>query len=140
MQIDYDYLKELLEAFAEAPRPTTDIEELKSRGIEYDSDQFLFHMEILQDKGLIEQPDGDPGIGVSRSVDGFVSWGAVPLRMTAAGHEFLDGMRNEAAMTVVKRDFKHAGIETVKAVFKAACEESAKLAVRALLFGGSPTA
>lgn len=139
MQIDYDYLKQLLEAFAAAPRPTTDIEELKNRGIEYDSDQFLFHMEILQDKGLIEQPDGDPGIGVSRSADGFVSWAAIPLRMTAAGHEFLDGMRNEKAMAVVKRDFKHAGIETVKTVFRAVCEESAKLAVRAMLGGSAPT-
>jgi hypothetical protein len=139
MQIDYDYLKEILEAFAAAPKPTTDIEELKRRGIDYKTDQFLFHMEILQDKAFIEQPDNGAGIGVQRSIDGYVSWGAVPLRLTATGHEFLDGMRNEQAMVVVKRDFKHAGIATVKAVFKAALDESAKLAVRALLTGGHNT-
>lgn len=139
MQIDYDYLKQVLEAFAAAPKPTTDIQELKRRGIDYNTDQFLFHMEILQDKGLIEQPDGSAGIGVQRSIDGFTSWGAVPLRLTAAGHEFLDGMRNERAMVVVRRDFKHAGIATVKAVFKAALDESAKLAVRALVSGGHGT-
>ena len=31
MQIDYDYLKQLLEAMTAAERPWTDIEELKAR-------------------------------------------------------------------------------------------------------------
>jgi hypothetical protein len=57
MQIDYDYLKQVLEAFAAAPRPTTDIEELEANGINCESDAFLFHMGILQDKGLVEQPN-----------------------------------------------------------------------------------
>lgn len=133
MQIDYDYLKQLLEAFAGAPGPTTDIHELQERGIPINDPQFLFHMEILQDKGLIGQPDGSRGIGVVRSVDGFVSWGAIPLRLTADGHEFLDGMRNENAMAVVKRDFKAAGIDTVKTVFRTILDESAKVAVRAFM-------
>jgi hypothetical protein len=95
MQIDYDHLKQLLEAFAAAPKPTTDIEELKHRGIDYQSDAFLFHTEILDDTGFVERADGDRGIGVLRSVDRFISWSAVPLRLTAAGHEFLGGLRNE---------------------------------------------
>jgi hypothetical protein len=33
MQIDYDYLKRLMEAFTEAPRPTTDIVELQKLGL-----------------------------------------------------------------------------------------------------------
>ena len=94
MQIDYDYLKQLLEAMAAAERPWTDIEELKVRGIDYESDQFLFHMEILCDNGLIRQPDGSSDIGMRLSADRIVSWAAVPLRLTAEGHEFLDGMRN----------------------------------------------
>ena len=135
MQIDNDYLKQLLEAFAAASSPTTDIEELKTRGLDYSTAQFLFHMEILQDKGLIAQADGDPYIGVLRSIDGHVSWGAVPLRLTAAGHEFLEGMRNEQAMAIVKRDFKHASIETMKTVFKSVLTETAAVTARAMIRG-----
>jgi hypothetical protein len=135
MQIDYDCLKQLLEAFAAAPRPTTDIEELKAAGLDYETDQFLFHMEILDDYRLIAQPDGDPGIGVQRSIDGYVVWGVIPLRLTAAGHEFLDGLRSKEAMAIVKASFKHASIETVKTVMKTVLEESAKAAVTVFMRG-----
>lgn len=137
MQIDYDYLKQLLEAMAAAERPWTDIEELKARGIDYESGQFLFHMKILCDKGLIRQMDGSSDIGVRFSVDHRVAWGAVPLRLTADGHEFLEGMRNKEAMALVTRDFKAAGIDTVKAIFRVALEESARIATKALFGHGA---
>jgi len=133
MQIDYDYLKNLLEAFAGAPRPTTDIEELKERGLDYETDQFLFHMEILADQDFIRQPDGDSGFGVFRSIDGHTSWSVLPLRLTADGHRFLDGLRDERAMAVIKKDFKHASIDTAKTIFKTVLEESVKGAVRAFI-------
>jgi hypothetical protein len=38
-------------------------------------------------------------------------------------------------MAVVKQKFKNAGIDTVKAVFKSMLEESAKMAVRAVVSG-----
>lgn len=139
MQIDYDYVKHLLEAFSAAPRPTTDIEELKAKGIIYESDDFLFHMEILRDKGLVERADGERNVGAQRSVDGFISWSAVPLRLTAAGHEFLDGLRNPQAMTVLKQKFAHAGIDTAKTVMKTVLEESTKLVVRAIVSGAGGT-
>ena len=139
MQIDYDYLKRLLEGFADAPRPTTDIEELKATGLDYDTDIFAFHMEILEDKGFIGQPDGDPGIGLQRDSDGGCHWGAIPLRLTAAGHEFLDGLRSKAAMSVLKHDFKSASIDTARTIFRTVIEESAKIAVKAFLPGaGAP--
>lgn len=139
MQIDYDYLKQLLEAMAATERPWTDIEELKARGVDYAADQFLFHMEILCDKGLIRQIDGSSDLGMRLSVDRIPSWGAVPLRLTADGHEFLEGMRNKEAMALVKRDFKTAGIDTAKAVFRAALEESARIAAQALFRHGAGT-
>jgi hypothetical protein len=132
MKIDHEYLKRLLHAFAEAPGPTTDINELEERGVPYDDPQFIFHMAILEDKGLVEQEDHDSGFGMRRGADGDVSWAAVPLRLTAAGHEFLEGLEDERTWPIVKRDFKHGSIEALKALFKAATEETAKVAVKAL--------
>jgi hypothetical protein len=73
------------------------------------------------------------------SADRIPSWGAVPLRLTADGHEFLEGMRNKEAMALVKRDFKTAGIDTAKAVFRVALEESARIATQALFRHGTGT-
>ena len=139
MQIDYDYLKQLLEAMVATEHPWTDIEELKARGVDYGSDQFLFHMKILCDKGFVRQMDGSSDLGMRLSVDRILSWGAVPLRLTADGLEFLEGMRNKEAMALVKRDFKTAGIDTAKAVFRVALEESARIATQALVHHGTGT-
>jgi hypothetical protein len=46
-------------------------------------------------------------------------------------------MRNERAMAVIKRDFKHAGIDTAKTIFKVMLDESIKTAVKAFV-GGAP--
>ena len=134
MQIDYDYLKRLMEAFTEAPRPTTDIVELQKLGLDYETDIFVFHMQILQDQGFIVQPDGDTDIGLQYGIGADEpSWGAVPLRLTAAGHEFLDGLRSKQAMAVIKSSAKSVSISTAKAIFKAVLEESTKAAAKAFL-------
>ena len=137
MRIDYEYLKTVLQAFAAAPKPVTDIEELKERGVTDDVDQFLFHMAILEDKAFIEQEDHEPGFGMQRSVDGFVSWAAVPLRLTAAGHEFLAGLEDQQTWNIVKRDFKNSSIETLKTLFKVASEEITKAAVKTFVLHGA---
>ena len=134
MQIDYDYLRRLMEAFAEAPRPTTDIEELQKVGLDYETDIFVFHMQILQDHNFIAQPDGDRDIGLRFGIgDDDPSWGAVPLRLTAAGHEFLDGLRSKEAMAVIKANAKSVSISTAKTIIKAVLEESVKVAAKGYL-------
>jgi hypothetical protein len=134
MQIDYDYLRRLMEAFAEAPRPTTDIEELQKVGFDYETDIFVFHMQILQDQSFIGQPDGDTDIGLRYGIGADdPAWGAVPLRLTAAGHEFLDGLRSEEAMAVIKANAKSVSISTAKMIIKAVLEESVKAAAKAYL-------
>jgi hypothetical protein len=134
MQIDYNYLRQLMEAFVEAPRPTTDIEELKKAGFDYETDIFVFHMQILQDQSFIAQPDGDTDIGLRFGIgDDDPSWGAVPLRLTASGHEFLDGLRSKEAMAVIKGNAKSVSISTAKMIIKAVLEESVKAAAKRYL-------
>src|SRR5664279_4892716 len=90
MKIDHDYLKKLLEACQASEKPSFNIEDLKAAGLDYNDAKFEFHRAILDDKGFIQQDDGDPGFGLTKSIDGFLSWAVLPLRLTASGHDFLD--------------------------------------------------
>jgi Hypothetical protein (DUF2513) len=109
MKIDHDYLKRLLEAGQASEKPTFDIEDLKAAGFDYDEPQFEFHMALLDDKGFIRQDDGDPGFGLTKSMDGFLSWSVLPLRLTASGHEFLDSVQNPEVWSKTKAAAKKVG-------------------------------
>jgi hypothetical protein len=113
---DAEYLKNLLSAFRDAPDPTTDITELKEASIDYDEPAFEFHMHLLLDDGYIESDLGPRDFGLSRGVDGYISWSVIPLRLTAAGHEFAEGLENPKAFETVKRDFVGASLATIKEV------------------------
>lgn len=64
-------------------------------------------MQILQDQDFIAQPDGDTDIGLRYWIGSDKpSWGAVPLRLTNAGQEFLDGLRSKEAMALTKSSAK----------------------------------
>lgn len=99
MKPDADYTRKLLAAFEDAPKPTTDIEELQECGLDYRQKEFMFHLRLLNDDGFVQQEDGEPGIGLSRSVDGMYSWSVVPLRLTSSGHEFAVATRSRNSST-----------------------------------------
>jgi hypothetical protein len=103
MRPDPAYIRKLLTAFEDAPDPTTDINELQQLGLDYRGKEFLFHLRLLNDDGFVVVEGGEPGIGVSRSIDGRYSWAAVPLRLTASGHEFAQAMENEHGFQAVKK-------------------------------------
>jgi hypothetical protein len=127
MKIDQDYLKKLLEAFEAAPMPITDIEQLKQAGIEYDDDQFVFHMRILTDQGFLERDDGDPGFGMFRGVDGHISWSV------ARGHEFIEALRNKEVWATIKRSFTDASLNTLWDVSRRLLEGYAQKRIEDLL-------
>jgi hypothetical protein len=117
---DPDYIKRLLLAFQNAPDPTTDIEELKRAGLSHEDAQFYFHLRLLNDQGFVESEDGDPGLGVSRSLDGHYSWGAVPLRLTASGHEFAEAMGHSKAFAAVKSSLVTSSLSIMRDIAVAA--------------------
>jgi len=118
MKPDPEYLKQLLTAFQDAPNPTTDIEELKAAGLSHDDPKFEFHMMLLQDGGFLvgDRHGGEEGIGLYRTVDGLVSWTVIPLRLTASGHEFAEGIRNSTVQKTLKDGFIGASIATMRDV------------------------
>jgi hypothetical protein len=116
MKIDTDYLKKLLEACQASENPTFDIASLDAAGLDHRASQFEFHMMILCDQGFIERDDGDSGIGIFKSADGFASWSILPLRLTASGHQFVEALSNKEVWAAIKHGFKDASITTLKTV------------------------
>ncbi|MGI8487157.1 DUF2513 domain-containing protein [Pectobacterium sp. S5] len=118
MKIDHEYLKGLLEAFEASGQPQTDVNELQQAGYDCNTNTFLFHMRLLDDRNLIARTDGEYGFGFFESVDGGGSWAALPLRLTANGHDFLEAIRNKEVWNTVKTGFKDASIGTIVDVSK----------------------
>lgn len=127
MKPDPEYTRKLLTAFEDSPEPTTDIEELQERGLDYRQKEFMFHLRLLNDDGFVQQEDGQPGIGLSRSIDGLYSWSAIPLRLTSSGHEFAVAMRSEQGFQAVKKSLIIPGLKFMRDIALAAARgEAAK--------------
>jgi len=119
MQIDIDYLKKLLIAFEDSNRAFTNILELQEKGYDIDSEEFIFHLQILSDKGIIQNElDIDSGIGLSRTGGGNPHWRVVNLRLTASGHDFIESLKNKEIWGKLQTDFKNTGITTLLDVSK----------------------
>lgn len=134
MKIDQDYLKGLLEAFENAEEPTTDIDELLRLGFNYEDDKFIFHLQILADRMLVEgEGDNKNFLGYEKGIDGYTSWGAIPLHLTANGHDFIEALRNKEVWETIKSEFKDASIGTLFKVSKELLEGYAKKKIAALM-------
>jgi hypothetical protein len=133
VKIDQDYLKKLLEACQASESPTFDIEDLQAAGVDIDDKPFEFHMMILTDHGFLERDDGDPGFGLTKGIDGFLSWSVLPLRLTASGHQFIEALSNKEVWSAIKHGFKDASITTLKTVSLKLLEGYAKKKIDELL-------
>jgi hypothetical protein len=130
---DPEYTKKLLEAFEDSPEPTTDIDELQSRGLDYRTPEFYFHLRLLNDNGFVERDDEEPGIGVSRSLDGNYSWAAIPLRLTADGHTFAEAMRSNSGFQAVRNSLVKSSLSIMRDIAVAAFK--AEIAKHGISFG-----
>ena len=127
MKIEQDYLKKLLEAGQASEKPTFDIEDLKAAGFDYNDPQFEFHMMMLTRQGFIEQDDGSPGFGLTKSLDGsFSQWSVLPLRLTSSGHQFIEALSNTKVWATIKRRYPDASIATLKIVSQKLLEDYAQ--------------
>lgn len=113
MKINRDYVKKVLEAFETASHPIVSIRELQASGLDYNDQEFVFHMGHFVDLGLIEREDKKPGFGLARAADWSAHWSVMPLRMTAKGYEFLEALRNQEVWATLKRDFKEGSLSTL---------------------------
>jgi hypothetical protein len=86
MKPDPEYLRDLLRAFVDAPDPTIDILQLDEVGLQHEDPRFEFHLRFLSEQGLVTSDSDD--LGIDRAADGHIQWSAIPLRLTASGHEY----------------------------------------------------
>jgi len=132
MKVDHEYLKRLLEACQAPEKPTFDIEDLSVAGFDYRDPKFEFHMAILSDKGFLEQDDGDPGFGLTKSLDGFLSWSVLPLRLTASGQDFIDTVQNPEVWSKTKSAAKMVGGVGLDLFLQIAKAEAKRFAIEKL--------
>lgn len=122
MRIDIEYLKGLLEIVLDHDHPDFRIDHKDIKPMwENDDDRlkkFVFHMEILEDQGLIQSSTKSAGIGFNRMGSGGFTVTIKPLRLTAQGHQFAADLSKPGVFDQLKTSFKDAGpSETVKIVF-----------------------
>lgn len=136
MKIDQQYLKDLLIAFEDTDGPDTLIDELEDAGFNRNDSNFIFHMRLLYDNGLIVRVDGEYGIGheMLRTLGEGVNyhWDNIPLRLTARGHDFIADLRQKEVWQTIKTNFKDEGISTLMGLSKSLAMGFAKKKVKEL--------
>ncbi|WP_444907874.1 hypothetical protein ACJJIR_07590 [Microbulbifer sp. SSSA008] len=121
MRIDVEYLKELLGIILDHDKPDFNIGLDKIKPLWSDDDKLnklVFHMEILNDQGLIKSSNGSSSLGFRRDSYGGFMVGVIPLRLTADGHQFASDLSKPGVLETLKTSFQDSGpTETVKLVF-----------------------
>lgn len=125
MQINYDYLKDILDVFLTRELPTADWDSFASLR-KTDENKFIFHIEILVDKGLIEGALRGKSIGISRTLEGKYTASIIPWRLTADGHDFAAAITKPSVLATIKEKFKTEGLSVVIDIAKKIAEKRAE--------------
>lgn len=119
MKPDLDYTKRLLDAFEASEEPFTTFLKLQSHGIDTDDPMYLFHLRLLDDRGLVVSTGRVTNLGVTVGHGGVVM-APVPLRLTADGHDFAAALRQPKVLEPLKEVARQAGmgaaIDTAKSM------------------------
>lgn len=114
MKIDHDYLKRLLEMFESMPTPTTTLINIEKNGFAVEDDQFIFHIRLLEDQGLVVNAlDRSLPIVRFSGIYKKMIYKDAPIRLTAEGHDFLEAIKNKAVWEQIKSGFKDASLKTL---------------------------
>ena len=124
MRIDYDYLKKILDICLDSELPTVDWDSFKALTSE-DEHKFVFHLEIMADKNLIESCLQSDSMGIERSYDGYGVC-VIPWRLTADGHDFASSLTKPGVLTTVKERFKTEGLSVVIDIAKSIASKQAE--------------
>ena len=121
MKIDIEYIKSLLDIILEHDQPDFRIDHNKIKPLWLNDEKLntlVFHMEILEDQNLIESSTSLQGIGFKRMGNGSFTVSIIPLRLSAAGHQFASDLSKPGVLEQLTTSFKDLGpSEVVKVVF-----------------------
>jgi len=139
MEIDWEYIKKLLETFEKSDQRTLTLNDLKDSGFDYEKDQdrFIFHMQLLCDKDLIDRESGHmekgPKIFGMIKHSGGYSIQHQDLRLTMSGHEFAANLRNKNVWAKLTKNLKDQGFSAIVTLAKDLSIGLAKKKVEELL-------
>lgn len=126
MQIDYEYLKELLDVFLKSEEPTVNWKSFESLR-NGDKNKLVFHIKILEDKKLIEGALREKSLGIIKDFNSskyIIS--VVPWRLTADGHDFAVSLNKPTVLTTIKEKFQTEGLSVVIDVVKTIVSKQAE--------------
>lgn len=133
MKIDQTYVKQLLNGFLTSERSFAWPNQLLPPDQEEYDDKFLFHMQILEDQGFIECLDRRQDLGYEIQLGGEFTWHSRPLRLTAAGHEFVEALNRSEIWEVIKAEFQDASVATLTTAAKGLLEAFARKQIKKYL-------
>ncbi|MFA7497008.1 MAG: DUF2513 domain-containing protein [Acidithiobacillus sp.] len=117
MRVDYEYISKILDVFLNSERTTVDWNDFYPFHSESE-DRFVFHIEILRDKGLVSGVRGsDNTLGIN-GIHGEYYISVVPWRLTADGHDFASAITKPSVLIAIKNKFKTEGIGAVIEIAK----------------------
>jgi hypothetical protein len=139
MKIDWNYIKGILEAFEESDQRVLSIYDLQKLGFDFekDHDNFIFHMQLLCDEGLIDRESGHSEMGtkifgITKGSTGYTAY-PTPLRLTMSGHEFAANLRNKEIWPRLKNILADQGFSALVTLAKELSVGLAKKKVESIL-------
>ncbi|AXH10545.1 hypothetical protein CP960_08300 [Malaciobacter halophilus] len=114
MQIDIDYLKTILDKFVKSNTQYINTSVFKDF---LEDEKFLFHWDILLDKRVIVDTQGDLGKFYSRTTTDINYWD-IKVRLNDNGYNFYEAIKDNEFRNKIKKNFKNISIETLGLVAK----------------------
>lgn len=119
MRLDPEYIRSLLKTIEaiDSPRPLIFAVINHHFGCERVPseipDEFVLHIEVLEDYGFIEFPLGQTPIkqnGQRLLLSNY------PIRLTSQGHEFIHALEKSEVWEIIKKDFRQESVKTIFSV------------------------
>jgi len=132
MRIDHEYLKLLLKSFVESDTAYIDAEAISSALKTEIDEKLLFHLEILNDKGVVKRDGDNTGIGMLLGASGDICYSLVPLRLSAEGHEFYEAISKPEIWKKLKANFENVTLDTLMTAAKELLKEAIKQSIGAI--------
>lgn len=114
MQIDIDYLKMILDKFVESE---TQYIETSIFDKIMEDEEFLFHWDILLDKKIILNLQGNVGKFYSRTNNNII-FNYTNVRLNDNGYHFYEALKDNNFRNKIKKDLTNISIETLELVAK----------------------
>ena len=120
MQIDLDYMADLLDVFLEAETAHISVPEIERAGIKVQGgrgldEKFLFHFQLAAENGLISNQDlemkGLKSLGITIGAGAFFS--STPIRLTQSGHDFAKALQNKEVLSRLRSELKDAPFSVI---------------------------